>query len=268
MRRDPDRIRRSPDFSTLEPILPRFPKRRHPIPRWIKIALGATGITGLVLLARMDFGTGQAITGKKPAQEMLSVEIPPPAPAKPETPQDLEIPPEALPTPDEVPQMPSMPSVGLLQESEAGGAGTGLPGPALDLGIAAGRGGMAVGTGGGGHGGGTGTGVGSGSGSGTTASRFTYNPGETDTDPQLVSSSDPTYPRRAREDGLEPRVELRILVDERGRVEQVEVQGAPAGYGFEAVVRTAVSQWRFQPATKGGVPVRTWVSQGYQFRLN
>ncbi|MEN9353913.1 MAG: hypothetical protein RL318_1238 [Fibrobacterota bacterium] len=267
MRRDPSRVRRTPDLSVLTPREVLFPKVRHRTPTWLKIALACIGLGGLVLLSRLDFGTGQNLSGRKAPPAMLQVEVPPPPAPKPETPSEVLPVPQELPVPTETPQMPSLPSVGILQDADAGGSGNGLPGPALDLGVASGRGGMGVVTGGGGSGGGIGTGTGSGAGSGT-ATRFVYNPGETDTDPQLVTSGDPTYPRRAREDGVEPRVELRILVDERGRVEQVEVQGAPAGYGFEAVLRTAVQQWRFQPATKGGVPVRTWVSQGYQFRLN
>lgn len=268
MRRDPRRVRRVPDLSAVPVPQPHLPKPRRRVPRWAKAVLGTVGLAGLVLLARLDFGTGEAILGKKAAPAMMAVEVPPPQPPRPETPQEEPQLPQELPTTPEEIQPSAAPSVGLLQDADPGGAGSGLPGPALDLGLAAGRGGMGVATGGGGHGGGTGTGVGSGSGSGGTGGRFTYNPGETDTDPQLVASSDPAYPRRAREDGLEPRVELRLLIDERGRVEQVEVQGAPAGYGFEKVLREAVTQWRFQPATKGGVPVRTWVSQGYQFRLN
>jgi protein TonB len=267
MRRSPARIRHVPDLSTLVPFEPRWPKRRHPMPGWLKALLAVTGFAGLVMLARLDFGTGESLVGRKAPERMLQVDIPPPKP-KVETPTDQPVTPQDVPVPSETPQMPSVPSIGLLQDDAAGGSGSGLPG--LDLGMAGSSGsGMAVAAGGGGHGGGTGTGVGSGSGSSAgTGARFTYNPGETDTDPQLVTSGDPVYPRRAREDGIEPRVELRILVDERGRVEQVEVQGAPPGYGFEAALRTAVTQWRFQPATKGGVPVRTWVSQGYQFKLD
>lgn len=267
MRRDSGRVRRTPDLSALVTPAVVFPKVRYRIPSWAKAGLGVLALGGLALLSRLDFGTGQNLSERKAPPAMLQVEVPPPAPPKPEVAQEVLPTPQETPVPQETPQMPSLPSVGILQDAASGGSGNGLPGPALDLGLAAGRGGMGVATGGGGSGGGVGTGTGSGSGSGTAA-RFVYNPGETDTDPQLVTSGDPVYPRRARDDGLEPRVELRILVDERGRVEQVEVQGAPAGYGFEAALRTAVTQWRFQPATKGGVPVRTWVSQGYQFRLN
>ena len=265
IRRRKEVVQQSPAFA--DAVLPEvsFPSAKAPKALWQKVALASAGGILLVLLGRLDFGTGKQVASKPP-REMAPVEIspPPPAPTKtPEIPIPIQALEQQLPTQD----VAAIPSIGLLQESSPGGAGQGLPGPALDLGMASGKGGMGVATGGGGHGGGTGTGVGSGSGT-ATASRFVYNPGETDSDPKLVTSGDPVYPRRAREDGVEPRVELRILVDERGRVEQVEVMGAPAGYGFETALRTAVQQWRFQPATKGGVPVRTWVSQGYQFRLN
>ena len=264
IRRRKDVVQHAPAFANAVLPLVSLPVSRAPRPLWQKIALASTGGVALLLLARLDYGTGKQVA-TKPPREMAPVEIsaPPPLPPKAPEPQQIQVIQPQVATQE----VASIPSIGLLQESSPGGAGQGTPGPALDLGMASGKGGMGVVTGGGGHGGGTGTGVGSGSGT-STASRFVYNPGETDTDPRVVTSGDPAYPRRAREDGVEPRVELRILVDERGRVEQVEVMGAPAGYGFEAVLRTAVQQWRFQPATKGGVPVRTWVSQGYQFRLN
>jgi len=268
MRRRASVVRRTPDFAVPVVAEVNFPIASGRSPRWLKVAILAIGVVFLVLLGRLDYGSGQSLTPRKVSPAMATVEValpPAPAPEQVATPQDV---PTNVPTPTSE-QAVSQPSVGILSAAMAGGSGNGMPGPALDLGLAGGRG-MGVATGGGGHGGGIGTGVGSGSGSGSggTSARFVYNPGETDTDPRVLTSSDPVYPRRAREDGVEPRVELRILVDERGRVEQVEVMGAPAGYGFEASLRSAVLQWRFQPATKGGVPVRTWVSQGYQFRLN
>nr|MBP7675642.1 energy transducer TonB [Thermoanaerobaculia bacterium] len=51
----------------------------------------------------------------------------------------------------------------------------------------------------------------------------------------------------------------RVLVDENGRAEQVEVYrdtSPKVGYG-EASAR-AVKQWEWTPATKDGVPVKTW----------
>jgi len=269
MRRRASVVRRTPDFTVPVVAEVNFPTAPCRVPRWLKVAILFAGAVFLVLLGRLDYGSGQSLTPRKAPPAMASVEVapPPPGPAQEQvaTPQDV---PTNVPVPTQE-QAVSQPSVGILSATMAGGSGNGMPGPALDLGLAGGRG-MGVATGGGGHGGGIGTGVGSGSGSGSggTSARFVYNPGETDTDPRVLASSDPVYPRRAREDGVEPRVELRILVDERGRVEQVEVMGAPAGYGFEAALRSSVLQWRFQPATKGGVPVRTWVSQGYQFRLN
>lgn len=52
---------------------------------------------------------------------------------------------------------------------------------------------------------------------------------------------------------------VRVLVDENGRAEQVEVYrdtSPKVGYG-EASAR-AVKQWEWTPAMKDGVPVKTW----------
>jgi len=98
--------------------------------------------------------------------------------------------------------------------------------------------------------------------------RMVYQMGQVDQDAATDRIQDPAYPRRAKEDGVEATLELRILVDERGRVEKVEVMGAPPGYGFEAALESASRQWRFRPAQLGGVPVPEWVRMPYSFHLN
>ena len=82
---------------------------------------------------------------------------------------------------------------------------------------------------------------------------------ETDSPPRLIGVVKPVYPPlalKARVGGL---VLLRVLVSERGVPLQVEiVRRAPAGLTESAV--EAVKRWTFAPATKGGVPVKTWMT--------
>lgn len=122
---------------------------------------------------------------------------------------------------------------------------------------------MAVAAGGGGKG----KGIGTGTGDGVGTQRMVYQLGQVDQDAGVDRMLDPPYPRRAKEEGVQASLELRILVDERGRVEKLEVLGAPPGYGFEASIQSASRDWRFKPAQLGGVPVPQWVRIPYTFHL-
>jgi protein TonB len=82
---------------------------------------------------------------------------------------------------------------------------------------------------------------------------------ELDTAPRLVGIVKPIYPPfalKARMGGL---VLLRVLVSERGTAQEVEVVRRAAGGLTESAV-DAVKRWTFTPATKSGVPVRTWMT--------
>ncbi len=152
------------------------------------------------------------------------------------------------------------PVAGLVDPGAGGGAGNA---PGLDLGLEGGPDGMAVAAGGGGKG----KGIGTGTGDGVGTQRMVYQQGQVDQDAGVSSLQDPRYPRRAKEEGVQASVELRILVDERGRVEKLEIFGAPPGYGFEAAIQAASQNWRFKPAQLGGVPVPQWVRLPYTFHL-
>lgn len=229
----------------------------------LALALLVGGAVGLPLwVAFRDADTHVPMPPPAKGQtSVVDVELPAPTPE--ETPEFAQ-PDPMVPVPPESPvaSVPSTPSIGLVSTGPTGGAGNGVPG--LDLGLEGGAGaGMAVASGGGGSGGGVGTGTGSGIGT----SRFVYQAGQVDQDAKPSGTlAEPAYPRRADEDGIEALVEVRVLVDERGRVEQVEVLGAPPGYGFEASIRKVVSRWRFEPARLGGVQVPQWVRIPWHFR--
>jgi TonB family protein len=262
IRRRPARFRRAPAWE-LVPALPSpapvARQKRTAHPAWLAAA-------GLLVLAGWWFSRAPSggladIPRPKPVSDIQSVEI---SPTPPQQPASEEIQ-EAIQTnsvPTAQTPVPSSPSVGLVDAGAQGGSGNGLPG--LDLGLEGEGAGMAVAAGGGGMGHGVGTGTGNGVGS----QRMVYQMGQVDQDAATDRIQDPPYPRRAKEDGVEANLELRILVDERGRVEKVEVMGAPPGYGFEAALESASRQWRFRPAQLGGVPVPEWVRMPYSFHLN
>jgi TonB family protein len=82
---------------------------------------------------------------------------------------------------------------------------------------------------------------------------------ELDSPPRLVGVVKPAYPPLALKARLGGLVLLRVLVSEKGAPQQVDVvRRAPAGLTESAV--EAVRKWTFAPATKGGVPVKTWMT--------
>src|SRR5581483_10835597 len=73
--------------------------------------------------------------------------------------------------------------------------------------------------------------------------------------PQLLIPVVPRYPQMARDRRIEATVELRVTVDEKGRVTRAEIVGPSRGYGFDEAARAAALESHWQPATQGGVPV-------------
>ncbi len=82
-----------------------------------------------------------------------------------------------------------------------------------------------------------------------------------------ISMARPRYPtmaRRQRQGGI---VILRALVNERGEVERVEVlRGVTPDYGLDEAAAAALRTWRFRPATKNGVRVKTWYNTTIPFQ--
>ena len=78
--------------------------------------------------------------------------------------------------------------------------------------------------------------------------------------PVLIHQVSPEYPPVARKAGVEGDVVAHLLVGIDGRVEEVRIlEVSQTGVGFERATEEAVLQWRYRPATKHGVKVRTWV---------
>ncbi len=76
---------------------------------------------------------------------------------------------------------------------------------------------------------------------------------------EAVEIPDAIYPAAARGTGREPRVLLAVLVDEHGRVAEVRVkEGDSSGLGFDEAAVAAAWRARFLPATRNGVPLRSW----------
>lgn len=77
----------------------------------------------------------------------------------------------------------------------------------------------------------------------------------------------PSYPSRARNQGITGFVTVRILVGADGGVADVAVVDAQPRGVFEESTLDAVRQWTFEPATYHGAAVRSWVQQRIPFQL-
>lgn len=85
--------------------------------------------------------------------------------------------------------------------------------------------------------------------------------------PELVMLVPPVYPKDAEKKGFEGTVDLRILVTEKGMVDDVEIAQS-SGYSSmdEAAVRAA-KKTRFRPAIQNGQRVAMWINYPITFAL-
>jgi hypothetical protein len=102
--------------------------------------------------------------------------------------------------------------------------------------------------------------------------------------PVLIPESkvDPVYPEQARDRRIQGTVKLQAFIDTDGTVQAVEVLQAEVTQDGEAIAAgdehdtqylvtsamEAVRQWRYEPATKNGVPVPVFLTIQTDFRLN
>ncbi|HSK79671.1 MAG TPA: energy transducer TonB [Thermoanaerobaculia bacterium] len=84
--------------------------------------------------------------------------------------------------------------------------------------------------------------------------------------PQVLKSVAPRYTEMARRAGVQGAVRVEAIIDEQGRVTNVRVLRAlPMGLDRAAV--EAVEQWRFQPATLDGRPIKVYFSLTVTFTI-
>jgi TonB family protein len=83
--------------------------------------------------------------------------------------------------------------------------------------------------------------------------------------PKLTAKLDPRYPPAAQHLNRAAQVNLKVLVDERGRVMDAEALGAKAGFGFDEAALDAARRANFQAATKDGVKVKMWMTLQVNF---
>ncbi len=88
-----------------------------------------------------------------------------------------------------------------------------------------------------------------------------------DTPPVATRQVSPVVPPMARQRRVSGTVLLRILVDESGKPAKIEVlRDVTPNVGLGASSVQALEQWRWKPATKNGVRVKTWMAVQVPFK--
>jgi len=78
----------------------------------------------------------------------------------------------------------------------------------------------------------------------------------------------PQYPDRARREGWEGTVLLRVLVDQEGKSKWVEVSRSSGYAALDGAAVETVKRWRFHPARQGEGRVESWVMIPIVFQLS
>ncbi|HEV7666916.1 MAG TPA: TonB family protein [Thermoanaerobaculia bacterium] len=76
--------------------------------------------------------------------------------------------------------------------------------------------------------------------------------------PKLLRLPQPNYPAGARRLNKAATVDVRVLVDERGKVLETEPPNIRAGFGFDEAAVDVARRATYNPATKEGVRVKMW----------
>jgi TonB family protein len=76
--------------------------------------------------------------------------------------------------------------------------------------------------------------------------------------PRVTARADPRYPSGAQRLNKAAQIDIRVLVDENGRVIDAQRSGPKAGFGFDEAAMDAARRTTFSPATKDGVRVKMW----------
>jgi len=94
-----------------------------------------------------------------------------------------------------------------------------------------------------------------------------FREGALDKAPTPLSQTQPSYPFSARTKGLEGYVNVEIVVNKNGQVEQAKAVNAEPPDVFDKAAIRAVKNWTFKPGRKNNKPVRSRVKVKIRFRL-
>jgi periplasmic protein TonB len=79
---------------------------------------------------------------------------------------------------------------------------------------------------------------------------------------------EPVYPPASRRAGEEGTVTVRVLVDERGKPGEVQLQTSSGHARLDEAAIAAIRKWTFAPARRGTQAVPAWTTVRVTFQLN
>jgi TonB family protein len=101
---------------------------------------------------------------------------------------------------------------------------------------------------------------------GGDAGMMVFNPNEVDEVASPLFEVPPRFPGRAQREGIAGRVELMLVVETNGSVSNIQlVTEEPKGFGFAKEAMAAMSQFKFKPSVREGVPVRQRFKKEFLF---
>ena len=87
------------------------------------------------------------------------------------------------------------------------------------------------------------------------------------TPPRVTRQPPLSYPQVARRLRKEASISVRVLVDENGRVVDVDSGGSKAGFGLDEAALSHAKNCQWEPAIKDGVKVKMWTDLRVVFKL-
>ena len=225
-----------------------------------KLVQQATGIQldlrPYVATQKKDTSGGGGGGGARAPLDASKGKLPKPAPRQFTPPRvdpvDAKLPmPASIIAPDDIPNITAA-NFGDIQSK------LGIPSNGTGFG-----GGIGSGSGGG-VGSGRGNGVGPGSGGGFGGGAFRIGGGVSA--PSVLTKVEPEYSEEARKAKWQGVVVLRLVVDDQGRPQKLEVVRS-LGLGLDQKAIEAVEKWRFKPGMKDGKPVPVVATIEVNFRL-
>ena len=94
----------------------------------------------------------------------------------------------------------------------------------------------------------------------------TVEPGPGVVPPELARKITPRFPEMAKRfNKTRATVQVRVLIDETGKVLKAELESEPQKFGFDSEALKAVKRSQWNPATKNGVPVKMWKTLTVEF---
>lgn len=89
---------------------------------------------------------------------------------------------------------------------------------------------------------------------------------EVDKPPRLIEKVEPQYDEEARKEKVSGTVVFSLAISQKGVLEDIEVKRS-LDPRLDRKAMEALSKWRFEPAEKGGKPVRVRATVEITFRL-